>query len=513
MILVALCLAGGVRAQTGADFLDRFGSMALERAVFARDTSFHPAVVPFRQNEVRAVLASADSAEIPGSACFGPYISGSLGGKWYGGLSPMLDLSAEAKNVGSALFRTAGGIQASLRYGDKLEIFGAFFGGLERAPEYINTFSDSLGVLPGLGRNRGSGDLSAFALPAFAVMYSPSRFFQVDAGFGTNSFGSGYRSLLLSDAAYNYPYLKLTTDVWRFKYTNLFAAMTHIGDEAVRSENFRPKYTAAHHLSWAVSRRVTVSVFESVLWQGSDSLSDRGFDPHYLNPVIFYRPVEFAMGSPDRMLVGADVQVRLGKKAALYGQFMLDEFLLENLRERNGWWANKWGIQAGATVFDPLGLEGLRLQGEFNMVRPFTYSHGSPLQSYTHFNQPLAHPLGSNFYEAVFFADYERGTWFAGSHTVVSRYGRDGGANMGGNIFRSYANPEMIFGNRIAQGVRNDLIFQRVSVGKVIHRKMNLRLSLRATVRALSTEGGSYETEAFAGISLSTGFFNRYRDF
>lgn len=487
--------------------------MALERAVFARDTFFHPAAVPFRQNEVRRILAEADSAEIPGSALFGPYIHGALGGKWRGGLSPMLDLSGEVTNAGRALFRTAGGMQASLSYGNKLEIFGAFYGGTERAPEYVSGFVDSLGVLPGLGRNRGGADIFAFALPAFAVMYSPSRYFQVDAGFGVNRFGSGYRSLLLGDATYNYPYLKLTTDVWRFKYTNLFAAMTHVGDEAVRSENFQPKYTAAHYLSWAVSRRVTVSVFESVLWQGRDTLSDRGFDPHYLNPVIFYRPVEFAAGSPDRVLVGADVQVRLGKKAALYGQFVLDEFLLENLRERNGWWANKWGVQAGATLYDPLGINGLRLQGEFNVVRPFTYSHGSPVQSYTHFNQPLAHPLGSNFYEAVFFADYERGPWFAGIHAVAARYGRDGGANTGGNIFRSYANPEMIFGNRIAQGVTHDLIFQRLSIGRLIHKEMNLRISVRATLRAVSVEGGSYEAEHFAGISLSTGFFNRYRDF
>lgn len=509
-----MCLwASTMFAQAGGMLLDQSAQFALERAVFERDSGSHSAVWPFRQNEMREVFAAADSSSAGASSLFNPAIGGSLGGKWRGGLSPIFDLGAGVSSERGALYNASGGAQAALHYNKKWTLYAEIFGGVERAPGYIADFADSLGVVPGLGRNRGNGDQMAFLLPTFALSYSPSKYFQIDAGLGTNRFGSGYRSLLLSDAAYNYPYLKITTDVWHFKYTNLFAALTHIGDEAVRRDNFQPKYSASHYLSWAVSRRVTFSIFESIVWQGRDTLSDRGFDVHYLNPVIFYRPVEFAVGSPDRVLVGADLQVRLGTKAAVYGQFTLDEFLLENLRERNGWWANKWGIQIGAKVYDIFGIAGLRAQAEYNVVRPFTYSHGSVVQNYAHFNQPLAHPLGSNFYEGLLLLNYENGDWFAGSHTVAARYGRDDGANTGGNLFRSYANPEMIFGNTIAQGLQHDVLFQRFSVGRIINERLNLRLSVRYTMRAEQVGGSTAGIEHFAGLHLATGFYNRQRDF
>jgi hypothetical protein len=109
--------------------------------------------------------------------------------------------------------------------------------------------------------------------------------------------------------------------------------------------------------------------------------------------------------------------------------------------------------------------------------------------------------------------NYERSEWFAGSHTVAARYGRDDGTNMGGNLFRSYANPEMIFGNRIAQGVQHDVLFQRISLGRVIDKRMNLRLSLRYTMRAEKLGSSAAAVEHFAGLHLTTGFYNRQRDF
>jgi len=289
--------------------------------------------------------------------------------------------------------------------------------------------------------------------------------------------------------------------------------MTHVADEALDRGAFQPKYMAAHHLSWAVSKRITFSVFESVVWQGRDSLTERSFDPHYLNPVIFYRPVEFAMGSPDRMLVGADLSLRLGSKYMLYGQLVFDEFLLEFLRERTGWWANKWAVQAGATAYDLFGLEGLRVQAEFNIARPFIYSHGSVVQNYAHFHQPLAHPLGSNFREGIVMAFYQKGKWHAESHTVLSQFGRDNGPNMGGDLFRSYANPAFEFGNEIGQGLRHEVYFHRISVGRMVYEPIGLCLSLCYTYRSEAVGERARDVEHFVGIHLSTDLRTRYRDF
>ena len=58
-----------------------------------------------------------------------------------------------------------------------------------------------------------------------------------------------------------------------------------------------------------------------------------------------------------------------------------------------------------------MGIKRLDITAEYNMVRPYTYSHdraeeGIVISNYTHYNSPLAHPLGSNFREGLLRAVY-----------------------------------------------------------------------------------------------------------
>ena len=53
----------------------------------------------------------------------------------------------------------------------------------------------------------------------------------------------------------------------------------------------------------------------------------------------------------------------------------------------------------GGKYFDAFTVKNLDLQGEMNMVRPYTYTHYDSTANYTHYNQPLAHPLGAGFAE------------------------------------------------------------------------------------------------------------------
>ena len=68
----------------------------------------------------------------------------------------------------------------------------------------------------------------------------------------------------------------------------------------------------------------------------------------------------------------------MAKKWTIYTQFLLDEFLLDEIRAGNGWWANKYSWQLGVKVNNPKSFYRL----EFNLARPFTYSHGSEKQNY-----------------------------------------------------------------------------------------------------------------------------------
>lgn len=95
--------------------------------------------------------------------------------------------------------------------------------------------------------------------------------------------------------------------------------------------------------------------------------------------------------------MGINLKYKLNSKNSLYGQIMLDEFLFDNVKAGNGWWANKQGIQAGFKSIDVFGVKSLYLQGELNYVRPYTYQHRETIGSYSHHRAALAHPLGANF--------------------------------------------------------------------------------------------------------------------
>ena len=180
-----------------------------------------------------------------------------------------------------------------------------------------------------------------------------------------------------------------------------------------------------------------------------------------MNPIIFYRAIEQQNGSADNVLLGIDFKWLAKKGISIYGQFTLDEFLLENLREGNGWWANKFAVQLGGEYVNVLGVNNLDLQVEANIARPYVYSHSSQYGSYSHYRQPLAHPLGANFLEALAIVRYQPLNRLALTTKVIyADYGTDRtDENFGGDILLNNNTREMEFGNEIGQGVSNQLLF------------------------------------------------------
>ena len=161
------------------------------------------------------------------------------------------------------------------------------------------------------------------------------------------------------------------------------------------------------------------------------------FEFGYLNPVIFYRSIEQQNGSFDNAVAGIDVKANLAGKFQLYSQFLLDEFNLSELRKNDGWWGNKYSLQVGAKYVDAFGVDNLDLQVEANRARPFTYSHRDSVANYTHYNQPLAHPLGANFQEWIALARYQPAPrWLLQGKAMYFKQGRDtGSVSFGSNIF------------------------------------------------------------------------------
>ncbi len=217
------------------------------------------------------------------------------------------------------------------------------------------------------------------------------------------------------------------------------------------------KYAVMHHLDASITKWLNIGLFEGVIFGRKDH-----FEFGYLNPIIFYRSIEQQNGSFDNSVVGLDAKANVANKFQFYGQLLFDEFLLSELKKNRGWWANKWSVQAGAKYIDAFNIKNLDLQVETNRVRPFTYSHDDSVANYTHYNQPLAHPLGANFQEWIGIARYQPAPkWLLQAKAIYYLQGRDTaaagvGASFGSNIFLPNTPPYRTkdFGYNLGDGQR-----------------------------------------------------------
>lgn len=286
----------------------------------------------------------------------------------------------------------------------------------------------------------GTG-LSEFGL---RLKYDVKPWLKFQAGLDRNHFGYGYRSLFLSRAAPVLPFFAADFKIGnRIRLYNHFAILNHHekffnpfrkadlvhGADVV---GHRRDYMASHVIEWNIAPTFQLMLFDAVVWAGEDKYGYRGFDPSYLNPFGFYRSVEFASGSSDNALVGLSARWKVHPNLKLYGSFLLDEFLLSELKAQNGWWGNKFAIQAGGEL--KIGAKAV-IGGEVNVVRPFTYSHFDQRQSFTTTAQPLALPWGSRGAELLFFAHY----FGKGSYTRFQGSFLKKGNGTGGNPIYSLA--------------------------------------------------------------------------
>lgn len=325
------------------------------------------------------------------------------------------------------------------------------------------------------------------------ITVEATRHINVQFGHDRNFIGNGYRSLVFSDFGPPTWFIKGNVKVWKINYLFLLNQMVadvtgNVSGLHAMDRGYPLKYNALHHLSVNVGKKLTLGVFESVIFSPDDPTGTDHFRLDYLNPIIFYRAVEQQNGSSDNVLLGFDFKFLPVRKVSLYGQFMLDEFVIKEIRDGNGWWANKFAVQLGGKYVDAFGVPNLDLQGELNIIRPYTYSHSSTYGNYSNYRQPLAHPLGANIQEAVGILRYQPIPRLnVTGKLVVIKTGRDAaGENWGGNILQSNRNLPQIYGNKIGQGASNDIMFGSFTASW--HLKHNLFIDGNIVLRKSESE-------------------------
>ena len=433
-------------------------------------------------------------------------------------LNPIINLEI-GKEFGNdkTIYTNTRGIIAEGKLGTRFSFYSSFLENQSVFSTYItNSIIKEQWIVPGQGKSKWSNDFTFdYVMASGHLTYQLSKFSTLQFGHGKNFIGDGYRSLILSDVAFNYPYLRVQTSVGIIQYTNLYMQHMDIGSNPNSYYSYDRKYASLHHLSTNISDRLNVGIFESIVWKSNRTESVTGFDIQYLNPIIFYRPVEYSLNSSDNALMGVNFKYKTTNLSHLYGQFVIDEFVINTLRDNPDYWANKYGIQLGGKMYDAFKIDNLSLQAEWNFVRPYTYSHKVSAENYGHFQQALAHPLGANFSEYLFFADYKIKKWALHVQLMKAKYGggfKSDSISYGNDIFISYNNRPSDDGIKMYQGNLTNLDYRKVTISYLINPKTNFKIETGIISRLFTDENGS-STSNFVFFALKSDLFNRYYDY
>jgi hypothetical protein len=418
---------------------------------------------------------------------------------------------SKEKDSDEKLFLNTRGLNLRGRIANKIGFFAYLTDNQERDPGYVRQWVTDRRAVPGEGLYKAfKGNAYDYFDARGYFTFNVTKYIDVAFGYDKNFIGNGYRSMFLSDFGNNNLFLKLNTRIWKINYQNLFmelhsAAIPGTGDKLVPK-----KYAAIHHLDVDVTKSLNIGLFEAVIFGREDH-----FDFGYLNPIIFYRSIEQQNGSFDNSLAGLDFKANIARRVQVYGQFCLDEFLLSEIKKNRGWWANKWGIQLGAKYIDAFGIKNLDLQLEHNRARPFTYSHFDSVGNYTHYNQPMAHPLMANFKEFIGIARYQPvPKWMAVAKLIYYQQGRDSGSqSFGSNIFLPNGAPYRIgdFGYNIGSGWKTDVFYASLLLSYEL--RENLFLELMAVSRKLDTKTAPIVSQKTSIISFGVRWNMHRREF
>lgn len=382
--------------------------------------------------------------------------------------------------------------------GSKFSFQSLFYETQMAYPPFLFALADSLNVIPGQGRyKKVEGAKLDFNQSYGWLNWQPAEWLNLSAGHGKHFIGHGYRSMLLSDASFNYPYIRATAYALsdKLQYSWMYAGLQTLerlplGD--VPESLFRRKGFSMAYLSYIPTPNLEIGWFESVVWQRWDSLS--GTHPvqaESLLPIIGSGLALQGFGSTAHVLTGLNVRYTLPFGGWLYGQAVSD-----------GPSDGRFGYQVGVALFDVL-IDRLNLRAEYNYASEGLYTHSAFHQEYSHFNQSLAHPTGTNFDETILAASYQYKRWFID----LRQHWLDHDLTASGNILPGATDQGFASSPFIARSTVTS-----VELGALLNPVTNMRISIGYQYRDW-TVGHQVSLSHWTWIRWKTSLWNHYSDF
>ncbi len=380
---------------------------------------------------------------------------------------------------------------------------------------YVHNYIANVGIVPGQGYDRTRvGDNAAknssdWSSVTALIGYAPSKAITIALGEDKTFIGDGYRSVLLSDYASNYPLLRFTANIGKhLQYMAMWAYMEDQNAPQFNSfYNYRRKWGAFHYLDWNITNRASLGFFNALIAaEANDQGDPHGFDVNYINPVLFVSSLGPSGSLADHTLFGFNGKYKLLDKTTVYGQVLIDQSTTST-SSRNAY-------QVGFRGADLFKVNSLNYLFEFNTAAPYTYSSQNPIVSYAELSEPLAHPFGANFKEWLGIINYSIGKFDFQGQLNYAKYGLNATTINYGKDIRladNVALPASVQ-NTTGQGVATSLKYAEGTISFMLNPKYNLRLEVGGLLRQEKNEFTDTKT-ALITFGLRSSFRNLYHDF
>ncbi|MGF7232875.1 hypothetical protein [Arachidicoccus sp.] len=366
-------------------------------------------------------------------------------------VDPVFNFEEGHSSDGTNLYVNTRGVRIRGQVDNRLGYYFFFTENQERDPLYVRQYTGAHYSLPGRGyyKNYGTNAFDYFDIHG-GVTFHAGKYMDFQVGYDRFFIGDGYRSLFLSDNSAPFYFVKFGLQAGRVKYMAVGAQTT--APFTPNGDSTRPRnYMMFHYVSWQATNWLKIGFYENTMY---NSQINGGLQVSYLNPATFNRAMSQATGNSAKSSIGLDFKTNFAKHFQAYGQWLINEFHIDKMFEfGKGNWVNKEGFQLGGKYVDAFTVKNLDLQLEGNIVRPFTYMDKWTQNNFTHYNQPLADPLGANFKELIAIANYQPLPKLTiSAKAIFYKKGLDTTAafataidqpNNGGDLFRNYNDMRM----------------------------------------------------------------------
>lgn len=417
LFALSLLLLGVAMAQAQSEFLPlQTQSTFNYRRIYNDSVSVHWGLQPLTltrkvlRSETFSGVKNFSMKRAVGRKLFNEHLVDVKGEDYFLTVDPLLDVwagrEASLKNGGSNnVMNNSRGVLVQAGIGEKLSLHSGFVETQSFFPDYYRSITETNGSVPGMGRYKSfQSNGFDYSMSFGAIEYRPTKGLQLRMGYGKNFVGFGYRSHLISDAAFNYPYLAAT---WtsrngKWKYHTMYASLQSLerlpkGD--VPESLFKRKGMSANYLSFLPHRKVEIGLFERTMWQRWDSTGTKALPFEAYVPVMGVSTALNGFNQKQALAVGAQLRWNVWRKLNLYAQGMMT-YTEKDHR------AYQLGVQWLDAFFPRLDV-----QLEFNHAGREFGNNRILLQNDEHFNQSIGSPVGAGRNEFVAIVRYQRGRW------------------------------------------------------------------------------------------------------